>query len=344
MIILKKTANTQTFYINKNCSSMTDPVYPFYTKNQSDNRYAFKTDINMIYGDIKKALDSINGESSSTVIDSLMLLESTKSNIKEALTNKGEKVTDVFSSYASNINNIKTPKITDKYVNFNYADNITQEDIDAVDFSGLTEVDTTNRKFYYANFAENVNITLPQLTEARGIFSNSKGGIVTLNEDVFENCTTLYQAFTASDIFEHYNYPSPNCTNYSSLFDSLDDTSRLVSFDVNTSAGTTFSNMFNNAPNLVSCKLNISRAETIGTSQSSSFINRCPKLTDLDFYDVITTKSDIYLGNCPSLSSQSVTNLCNALSRRFEVATIYLNATVYNNLTEEQKGIIADKG
>lgn len=65
MIILKKTANTQTFYINKNCSSMTDPVYPFYTKNQSDNRYQLKGDYVLkdeVETLIDKQIDPINSE------------------------------------------------------------------------------------------------------------------------------------------------------------------------------------------------------------------------------------------------------------------------------------------
>lgn len=290
-----------------------------------------------------------------TISDKLTYLEGTKSAIKDAIVAKGVAVldSDTFRSYADKIGQIESgggkADANNKWVNFNTVSGVQQSDIDSVDFSNLTYVDSSKRKFYMTYFLGNVSIPISGLTNSSYLFYNSKqvaSNTFTLNENVFINTYSLASAFYGAQLIEHYTFQSPVCTDYNNMFRTSSTSTayiKLVSFDVDTTAGKRFDYMFCNSP-IIDCKINLSNATDIGNSPSSSIFARCDSLENLSFYGTIPALN-FYLNYCRVLSSQSVDNILNAIVDLTgeTTKTITFNSTVYNTLTEEQKSLAASK-
>lgn len=289
-----------------------------------------------------------------TISDKLTYLEGTKSAIKDAIVAKGVAVSDsdTFRSYADKIGQISGGGKADannKWVNFNNVPSVQQSDIDSVDFSNLTYVDGSKRKFYNTYFLGNVSIPISGLTNAGYLFYGSKQSTVntfTLNDSIFINTFDLSSAFYNAQLIEHYTFQSPVCTNYNNMFrvgSSNLEYKKLVSFDVNTVAGKRFDYMFCGSF-LTDCKINLSNAIDIGTSSLNSIFVRCYNLTNLSFYGTIPALN-FYLTDCRVLSSQSVDNILNAIVDLTgeTTKTIMFNSAVYNALTEEQKSLATSK-
>jgi hypothetical protein len=290
-----------------------------------------------------------------TISDKLTYLEGTKSAIKDAIISKGVAVSDsdTFRSYADKIEQIESgggkADANNNWVNFNDVSGVQQSDIDSVDFSNLTYVDSSKRKFYNTYFLGNVSIPISGLTNAAYLFYGSKqnaGSTFTLNDNIFINTFDLSSAFYNAQLIEHYTFQSPVCTNYNNMFRSGSSSTsyiKLVSFDVDTAAGKRFDYMFYGS-SLTDCKINLSNAIDIGTGSTNSIFVRCYSLANLSFYGTIPALN-FYLSDCRVLSSQSVDNILNAIVDLTgeTTKTITFNSAVYSALTEEQKSLAASK-
>ena len=204
-----------------------------------------------------------------SVAEKITQLQQIKTDIKNAIINKGNSVGDDFRTYAKAIGAISTPlTINGTGIKFAYS---TFSSIPRnVNLSGITNF---SQMFYNCTSLKSVNIDMPQNTNLAGCFYN---------------CNTLTSVtLTNTSRVVYFTETFYSCA--------IENAPRL-----DTTNGVYFSGMFSYCKSLVSMP-------TYDTSKGimfESMFNGCSKITTIPQYDTSNATSvNLFLHNCISLTS-----------------------------------------
>ena len=269
--------------------------------------------------------------------DKLSYLEETKSQIKQAIINKGVSVSDsdTFREYAGKIgdisggggNDVITMDSSIEFKNSSTVRNsLVQQTLKTIDFTGCNFSKMTYMESSLSDFTLLEEVIFP---------SDIDTSKVTNMDRMFINCNNL----TSLDV------SSFNTSKVTSMSDMFNSCSNLTSLDVSsfdTSNVTNMSGMFGYCNNLTS--LDVSSFNTSNVIRMDSMFIFCSDLTSLDVSSFDTsnvTNMDRMFNSCSRLTSldlssfntSNVTNMSRMFSGCSKLTTLNLSSWNTSNVT-----------
>lgn len=274
------------------------------------------------------------------ITDSLNKLKEIKSDIKEAIINKGVEVGDKFEEYAAGIDQIKGGKfVVPSKIRF--AHSKVSEFPEDWDWTEIENEEDCSYLFYQAPLIKCPNIQLKKVKNLTYAFYNCKlTDIDTTGWDT-SNLTNLSNTFYLSNITTVPKIDTSNVTNFENAFQNCPNLIKVE--EINTSKGTNISSIFGGCSALKDlCELDATNHKPSYVSEYNSPVYNCHKLRNFGGLKGIST--DFYVRSSKLLSYESLVNIINGLADGVSGKTVYFDQNCVNMLSDEDIAIATSKG